>query len=372
MFASVGKRTAMSISKLGPQRYRIRVMVKGQKHDEVFTGPRSGALARQDAIRRELAEKAKKGACPTVSGFWRDFRGRCERKSLAPSTMQGYSQVFRADIEPTFGHMRLDEVTPADVSAWLGGMTAGKARHCKAVMSAMFSFAEELGLVDHSVMRRRYTMPTATGRDRDDMLMSWDEMMAVADACQGEPWEVYFLTMAFAGLRREEAAGLKPSDISEHRGCVTVNVGRTVQRVGGEVVVGPCKTDASRRTALMMARGERLLELRDMAIAEGREWMTGGSEPANPNNVSVAWKRWFASQPFAGIPMRNLRNSFTTAMVAKGYDAAMVSRLTGHVSMDVTYRHYLRPTADDFIDAFAMDLPSDGPEDLPRGDGHTA
>jgi integrase len=65
--------------------------------------------------------------------------------------------------------------------------------------------------------------------------------------------------------------------------------------------------------------------------------------------------------------MRNLRNSFTTAMVAKGYDAAMVSRLTGHVSMDVTYRHYLRPTADDFIDAFAMDLPSEGSEDLPRG-----
>jgi len=357
----------MSIMKLGPQLYRVRVMVNGEKCDERVHGPRAMALARQDAMRAELAAKSNKVSCPTVSGFWGDFMARCERKSLAPSTMQGYGQVFRADIEPVFGRMRLDEVRPADVSAWLGCMTAGKARHCKAVMSAMFSYAEELGLVEHSVMRRRYTMPKERARENDAGLLAWDAMLDISQACEGEPFETYFLVMAFAGLRREEAAGLQPGDIRERRGWVTIDVARTVQRIGGDVVVGPCKTEGSRRTALMFARGERLLALRDLAAAEGREWMTGGAVPDNPNNVSTAWKRWFACQPFAGVPMRNLRNSFTTAMVAMGHDAAMVSKITGHVSMDVTYRHYLRPSADDLIDAFDRDLSAGGSGDLSAG-----
>lgn len=343
----------MSITKLGPQYYRVRVMVKGRRGSENVRGPRTAAKAVEAAMRARLEAEADEHSCPTVSAFWRDFMASCERKGLRPSTVQGYEKEYRNHIAPEFGDVRLDGVTPMMVSAWLGSMSAGAARHAKAVMSAMYSYAEELGIVEHSVMRRRYTLPKERARKACTDVLTWEQMLQIAELAQGEPWEAYFLVMGFAGLRREEAAGLKVEDIYERRGFVCLDVRRTVQWIGGEASVGPCKTAGSERTALMFACGERLLELRDAADV----WLTGDADgPANPNVLSAQWSRWFADQPMARVPMKNLRNSFTTAMAARGADTALLSKITGHASMDVTYMHYLRPTADDFIDAFGPSL----------------
>lgn len=347
--AARSERAGMSITKLGERHYRVRATVGGVSGSENIKGTRSDARAAETALKARLEQESKRCACPTVSGFWRDFMASCELKGLRPSTLQGYEKEFRNHIGPAFGDMRLDDVRPADVSAWLGSMTAGAARHAKAVMSAMYSYAEELGTIETSVMRRRYTLPKGRARKACADVLSWERMLEIAELAQGEPWEAYFLLMGFAGLRREEAAGIQRDDIYEHRGFVCVDIRRTVQWIDGPSI-GPCKTADSERTALMMACGERLMELRDSCD----RWLTPGPDgPANPNVVSAQWSRWFASQPFAGIPMKNLRNSFSTAMSAR-YDAALVSKLTGHATLDVQYRHYLRPDVDTFIDAFDL------------------
>lgn len=341
----------MSITKLGPQHYRIRVMVAGLRGDETMHGTRAEAVSRENAMRRELRAKADEKPCPTISGFWGDFMASCDRKGLAPSTVEGYAKDFANHVEPALGNVRLDKVTPAMVSELLGSKSAGTARHVRAVMSAMFSYAEELGFVDSNVMRRKYTMPSGVKRKANTGIYDMETMERIADACQGEPWEAMFLLMAFAGLRREEAAGVRCEDIGVHGGVVTVEVRRTVQIIAGEMVVGDGKTEDSRRTAVMVSHGSRLLEL-----ASGDGWL---SEP-DPNRLAKQYESWFKHQPFSYIPMKNLRASFSTAMTAAGMDAAMVSKLTGHVTLDVQYRHYLKPTVDDFIaalpDAFDGDL----------------
>lgn len=356
----------MSISKLGPQRYRIRLMVKGLTADEVYNGPRSGALARQDAIKRELTERAAALSSPTVAAFWRDFMESCEQKGLVPSTIEGYAKDYRNHVEPALGRVRLAEVTPRMVSALLSSKSAGTARHVRALLSAMFSLAEERELVEQSVMRRKYTMPSGVARRANTDVMDMETMQAVADACQGEPWEAMFLLIAFAGLRREEAAGARCEDVRVHNGAVVVDVRHTVQVVRGKIVVGGGKTDESRRTAVMVSHGWRLLEL-----ADGEGWISGdGEEPPNPDRLAKKYEGWFKSQPFSYVPMKNLRTSFSTSMTAAGMDAAMVGKLTGHRSMDVQYRHYLKPSVDDYIGslppAFAMDLTYGPGGDLPR------
>lgn len=340
----------MTITKLGPQHYRVRATVGGLSGSENIHGTRNDARTAEMALKARLKRETERRSCPTVSGFWRDFMASCERKGLRPSTVQGYEKEYRNHILPTFGDTRLDDVRPADVSAWLGSMTSGSARHAKAVMSALFSYAEELGLVETSVMRRRYTLPKGRARKACADVLTWEQMLDIAEMAHGEPWEAYFLLMGFAGLRREEAAGIQREDIYEHRGFVCVDIRRTVQWIDGPSV-GPCKTADSERTALMMACGDRLLELRDACEL----WLTPGPDgPANPNVISAQWYRWFSKQPMAGIPLKNLRNSFSTAMAAMGHDAAMVSKLTGHSTLDVQYKHYLKPDVDTFIDSFRL------------------
>ena len=344
------RRGTGSITRLARNRWRVRVMVDGVRRSVNVTGTRADAEARLNALSAQMRGEPCADAETTVAGFWRDFMASCEVKGLAPSTLAGYERTYRNHVEPELGPCRLTEVTPRMVSRLLGSKTAGTARHVKALLSAMFSYAEELELVEVSVMRRKYTMPKGAARTANRDVMDLDTMRAVADLAEGEPWEAYFLMMAFAGLRREEAAAVRPEDIREYRGRAVIDVRRTYQMVDGRGVIGTGKTTGSVRTAVMVERGERLLELRDSA----GEWMTmQGGDIANPDSVSKKWEAWFKRQPFAYVPMRNLRPSFSTAMMAAGMDSALVSKLTGHASMDVQYRHYLRPEVDDFIDALA-------------------
>ena len=358
------KRARGSIDSRGPGTWRIRAMVDGDRRCETVHGTKRQAESRLNALIAEMEAEADKVSNPTVSAFWEDFTASCEAKGLATSTIAGYESVYRNHIGPALGGERVDHVTPRMVSALLGSLPSGSARHVKAVLSAMFSLAEERELVDSSVMRRKYTLPAASVRKVNRDVLGMDALLRIADEAEGEPWEAYFLTMAFAGLRREEAAALRPEDVREYRGRVVIDVRRTYQIVDGVGVFGEGKTAGSVRTAVMVERGERLLELCD----EAGTWLTERDGMiANPNTVSKQWEAWFKGRPMAYVPMRNLRNSFSTAMMAAGMDSAMVSKLTGHASLDVQYRHYLRPAADDFIDAIGPTLVQRGGFDWSNG-----
>jgi len=131
-------------------------------------GSRADAERIYEALLDEAAILSKTLSSPTLHAFWPVFMEHCETKGLSPTTLDGYRAVWRNHIEPSFGDDRLGEIGPADVSDWLSAMTAGTARHAKAVLSAIYSHAEELGLVEQSVMRRKYTMPkTAPARYND-------------------------------------------------------------------------------------------------------------------------------------------------------------------------------------------------------------
>lgn len=343
----------MSISKLGTQHYRVRVMVDGKRASKNVRGTRADAKAVESELRKSLEEINSDKRCLTIAEFWEDFMAHCKRKGLAPSTISGYRKDYWNHIESELGDMRLDEVSPREVSSLLGSKTFGTAKHVKALLSAMFAFAEELGIVEQSVMRRKYTMParTSVARKANLDVLDMKTMEMIADEGKGEPWEAYFILMAFAGLRREEAAAIKPEDVSEHRGLVVVRVCRTLQIVDGKQEIGVGKTDDSSRVAVVVSHGERLLEL----CREAGEWLTG--EPANPDAIAKQYEAWFKYHAYKYIPMKNLRASFSTALTASGVDAAMVSKMTGHKGFDVQYRHYLRPGVDDFIDALAHNLP---------------
>ena len=132
-------------------------------------------------------------------------------------------------------------------------------------------------------------------------------------------------------------------------GSALVTISRKVLTVRGEVLVeGTLKTEASARTVPVLSPwGNRLLELKAEALKAGRIWMLqDGERITNPNTVSKRYDDWFKYNPYRRVPMSNLRNSYTTAMITAGVDAALVSKLTGHSSVNVTYKHYLRPDAE--------------------------
>ena len=358
------RRARGSLRQTGPGRWMVQATVPsddGRQHrlTRRVNGTRMDAERRLEELLAEAAVESGRLKSPTVAEAWPLFVSCCtDVRRLADTTVEGYRKVYASHIGPAFADRRMAGIEPHEVASWLSGMTYGAARSARAVMGSFFGWAEQAGFIEDNVMRRRYTLPKkapgAISRKRDPSVYSWVEMLEVAAACEGESWEPVFLLMAFAGLRRSEACAIRPCDIWERGEWAAIDICQTLVMVENRPVLHDTpKTEASRRTAVMEpGPAQRLLALRDAAAERGDGWLTGRDAPESPATIASRWSRWFQTQPFRRIPLANLRNSYTTAMVARGFDSAMVSKATGHASLDVTYRNYLRPGPDDIIASF--------------------
>ena len=282
----------------------------------------------------------------TLKAYWEDgYKAHLEQ--LAPSTQQGYENVFKLYIGPKFGSRVMSGIRASEMQVWFDTLSYGVAKHIKAILSGIFNDAFRDGLVSQNIMRTRFRMPKRAAVKVDNAIFTHDELDAILEACAGEWWEPYYILAAFSGLRRSETVGVRVEDITDHDGYLAVDIHRNVQRVRGRIVIRETtKTGVDRYAIVPPPYSYRLSEL-----VGGREsgWLVSdGDSPINPDNLTVAWRRWFQTQSFKAIPWKNLRNSYVTWMNTEGHDSALVSKLCGNSTL-VQYANYNRPTPDDLI-----------------------
>ena len=349
-----------SIRKAKPGVFRLRYPlppdpVTGQRRQgaETVNGTKADASRRLAQLR--LEHGSANPACITVGECWEQHFSRHHMPTLAPSTQRGYLNAYRANIEPAFGDVALDEVGRADIQRWLDGMTYGAARGSLAVLRTLYTYAVGAELTDHDETHRKYRIPKAASSRRvSDAVHSETELVAILRRAEGEPWEGAFILSAFGGLRREEAFGMKWEDVDFAEGYAVAHVRRGVQFIDGQVVETAPKTEGSERDAVIPAPySARLKELFWENI--GDTWLAEPyGTPPNPDAGAAAYRRWHVSKPIEYVPWKNLRNSYATMLHAHGIDLATVARLLGHTTPTTTYRHYDKPSAEQLAQAVAV------------------
>ncbi len=211
--------------------WQLRYNVNGKLRTETFRGTAKEADRRLADLRvkYEGTEYSM-----TVRQFWETRYHQEIIDNLSATTVSGYEQKYRHDIEPVFGDDVMTEVRPRKVQEWLTKLPPSTARHAKAVFSAMFSRAFALELVDDNPIQRRYIMPKADkSKEQDKEVYTESELQQIAYLCVGEPWEAPFLFSAFGGASRYEAMGVQAQDIENIDGYAVVHLKRGVHRVKG-------------------------------------------------------------------------------------------------------------------------------------------
>lgn len=349
------------IEKRGKDVWRIRYTDSdGAKRSETVRGSRKDAERRKAELQVETEGKAT--GSMTLESFWKTiYLPECEER-LASTTLSGYKRVWRTDISPAFAGTKLCDLASADVQEWLSGMTGGRARGARAVLRAMVTRAYSLDLVDRNVMSKRYVMPKRmTGHARTKDVFTAEELDRVFYECRGEWWEGAFILAGFGSAQREEAMSPKLDEIEFRRTAAglfaIVPVLRTVVYVDGEIIVqNRTKTEFRARFLIVPPPySERLEAIKRERSDAGDVWLTddGFGNPANPNNMATAYKRWFLGRTLRYVPFSNLRNSYSTMMHAKGIDAAMMPKIMGHSQMRTDAAFYNRPGADELIEVVA-------------------
>ena len=343
-----------SIERYKPGVYQIRYPLppdpdtgKRRQGFETLHGTKAEATARLAELRM-LHDQRQAGTRMTVSMLW-ETRYRPHINRLAKSTVRGYVSAYNAHIAPAFGSWDLDRLAKADVQEWLDGMSRGAAQGAFALLRAMYTFAVDEELTDNTVMRKRYALPPKGEKVRkvNGNVHTEEELREMLAAAKGEPWEGAFVLSAFGGMRRSEAFGVRWEDVEFMEGCAIVSVRRGVQLIDGEIVVEVPKTEKSEReVAIPDPYAKRLHRLFLESLGDTYVCDDGHGNPANPERMSDAYRRWHMGKPFQYVPWKNLRNSYATMLHARHVDLADVARLLGHTTPVTTYKHYDRPSAE--------------------------
>lgn len=182
---------------------------------------------------------------------WLDSR-LVRGRPLKPRTAEHYRSLLTRLILPTFGSMRLREITPDRIRAWHSTMTTTgtptQTAHAYGLVKAILATAVHDDLLAANPCRVRGA--STSERASKTVPLSADELTALIDAMPTR-YRAMIALAGWGGLRFGELIELRRSDVDGRRGIVHVR--RAAVLVNGTFVVGTPKTNAGQRSVHLPA-----------------------------------------------------------------------------------------------------------------------
>jgi integrase len=335
-----GTITTVTVSD-GSKRYRARYRdAGGQQHERRFKR-KGDAQAWLDAATASLvkgahvAPRAGRMTVGEVAETWQ----RVHLGHLKPSTALRYEGLLRLHVLPAWGSRRLENVTRADIRAWVAdlnaqGLSASSVRAAYRVLSLVLKLAVDDG---------RLARNPAEGVDlpkvsrKQPRFLTRDEVEALARAAGGDGDVIRFL--AHTGLRFGEMVGLKVGRVDLLRRRLTV--AEAVTQVGGVLKAGTPKTHQRREVAFPRHLVDALARRCEGKRPEDYVFTSPQDGPIRLDN----WRRR-VFDPAArvadlrGVSPHDLRHTAASLAVASGAHVKLVQQMLGHASAAMTLDVY--------------------------------
>jgi len=175
------------------------------------------------------------------------------RPGLRPRTVDLYRWLYRRYIAPTMADRLLSDITPGVVRSWHADLlTDGVARTMVAKAYRLLRAVLNTAVDDELIHRNPCRIKGAGVEHAPERPVATIPQVFELAALVPTRLRTLILLAAFTSLRYGELAALRRRDIG--RRCETITVRATlVERQTGEIVVGPPKTSAGRRTVTIPA-----------------------------------------------------------------------------------------------------------------------
>ncbi len=272
---------------------------------------------------------------------WLDAQGQ-----LKPTTRVRYEGIVTRHVEPTWGRVALAEVTPADVAAWLGRLTAsGLAASTVRYVHRVLSLALTYAMLDGRLSRNPAEgVPLPRAKARPKRYLTHDELARLADECG--PYGVLVNVLGYTGLRWGEAAALLVEDVDLLRR--RIHVGRAMAEVRGRAVVGTPKDHEVRSVPVPAFLVEDLAaHLAGRAPGSLAFPASQGGFLRNGNFRRNVFDAAAARAGVQDVTPHGLRHTAASLAIAAGATVVLVQRMLGHSSPSVTLDVYSHLFADD-------------------------
>jgi integrase len=332
--------------KIGPP-YEIAFLdSSGKRRWEVVHGNLEVAETRRAElrIRRNRGERIE----PCRQTFQQYAEEWLERQTVRERTLEIYRWALSKHLIPYFGRRRLDQITAEDIAAFIAHMKRKQLKGWTITsalrpLSIILAQAARKGRIAVNPMTQLERGERPSHHDqRAKRILSLEEMRALVEAADSEPYKCLLELLLTSGLRIGEALGLTLADL-DHAGDL-IRVEYQLARNGTRTQL---KTDESQRTidippqltrrllALITERGDRfnpnafVFATRNNTGLERK--VARGALDRAATNAGIA-----APKP----TLHDLRHSHASMLIALGYTLVDVQRRLGHRKPDTTLRVY--------------------------------
>ena len=203
------------------------------------------------------------------------------RSSIRASTYTSFEGTVRLHIKPTLGNVRLQKLTPQQISALLAQkqdrLSPRSSHYVLIVLRIALNRALRWGLVGRNVAS--LVPPPRASRKLVNVLTP-EQARALLHAARGDRMEALYAVAISLGLRQGEALGLRWSDVDLERR--ELHVSQALHRVtGGGLQLGPTKNDGSIRvismpTSIAESLRQHGAHKPEERLRAGKNWVESG------------------------------------------------------------------------------------------------
>lgn len=290
---------------------------------------------------------------------------------LRQKTIERYQGLIDKHIAPYVGQVELTKLTPSDIDTLeakllANGMAPKGVEMVHNVISGAYKYAVRMEAAWRNPAKsvtppkiiRKEVEPPEIAKVREILRLAEEE---------GHPLFPCFHLIAYTGLRRGEAIGLRHQDLNLEAG--TISIVQTISRsLHKGIIVEPTKTNAGRRMididdetigVLRAHLGKQLLrrmELEGAYVDNGLVFPGPLGEPLNPMAVTRGYQSFAKRKGVIGAKVHDLRHFHASVMLQNGQSLLLVSKRLGHASISTTgdvYGHLLPGWQKDAANAFA-------------------
>jgi integrase len=266
---------------------------------------------------------------PTVRNFTERFLTYSSNNNKA-STLAAKRQLLDSHLLPTFGHLRLDRVGPADIETFKAqkrkeGLTPKTINNALTVLRTLFAVAAEQEVIPHVP---RVKLLKVERPEFDFLTFEEAERLVVAAPPE---WRTMIQVALHTGLRRGELIALQWDAVDLVAGRLLVK--RNVWR--GHF--GTPKGGRSREVPLNAVALQALKAHRHLRGAFVFCDATGAYLKNDTcRNAILRASKQAGLRP---IGWHTLRHSFASHLVARGVPLKAVQELLGHATIEMTMRY---------------------------------
>lgn len=278
--------------------------------------------------------------------------------TLSENARENYQSNLDKKIYPALGDLKMPEITPAQISAFLLDFQAQGKAHATVmklytILHSLFKMAYLGDMIERNPMDKveRPKPRKDEVKTSEPSAYTVEEVRKLLDALETEPlkWRALVRLLIDTGIRRGECCALKWQNVDLKTGEI---------RIAGNLCYTTAKgvymdTPKSGRERIVYAGTDTIALLRKLRAEQASKAVSAyvftrksDPEPMHPQSPTRYLRNLSARCGLPDLHPHKLRHTFASIAITNGADVASVSEALGHSDKAVTLRMYTHANAE--------------------------